>query len=60
MKKSKKYQGQAIDRMGTLSTRCTKWYATYEEAHIAASKLAKKWFSSGRVRIDVIDNSEEA
>ena len=48
-----KYRGLAIDRMGTLETKKTKWYGTYKEAHDAAKKLAKKHFTDGRYEIDI-------
>lgn len=49
-----KYQGYAIDRFSALETRKTKFYATEYEAHKAAEKLCKKYFSGdrGMVRVE--------
>ena len=58
MDKDIKYRGQAIDRLGILDTRQTKWYTTYKEAHDAASKIAKKYFSNERYNVNVITNKD--
>lgn len=47
------YRGYVMDRMDTLETRKTKLYGSYKEAHDAAARLAKKYFSSGRYELDV-------
>lgn len=39
---AKKYKGIVTDKMGTMDTRKTKYYATYKDAHDAAEKLCKK------------------
>ena len=47
-----KYQGFAIDRLGYLKTRKTRFYATYYDAYQAAQKLCRKWLKN-RGYIDV-------
>ncbi len=51
-----KYQGYAIDRFSALETRKTKFYAAEYDAHRAAEKLCKKYFSGdrGMVRVESI------
>jgi len=42
MENVKKFRGIVIDQMGTIDTRKTIFYSTYQEAHEKAEKLCKK------------------
>ena len=50
---NKKYEGYAIDRFSSLPTRKTRKYSTEFEAHKAAEKLCKKYFSGDRGMVKV-------
>lgn len=49
-----KYRGWVFDKMDALPPRKTKYYLTYDRAHKAAEKLAKKHFTDNRYEIHVI------
>jgi hypothetical protein len=48
------YIGHVIDRLGSMKTRSTRKYSTYQAAHEAAERLAKRHYGdTGRDTIDV-------
>ena len=49
------YQGIVKDRMQSLATRKTRYYYTYQDAHSAAWKLAKKYYTGERAGVYVQD-----
>lgn len=53
------YIARIQDRLNSIPDKKSKAYATYKEAHEAATKLAKKHFTENRYNIDVLKIEKE-
>ena len=53
--KIKKYRGLVIDELKSLETKKTKFYLTYEKAHVQAEQLCKHTMRNrGKIEVEEI------